>query len=150
LPFLFGPHVFLKLDERLLLGRQAFTELVGTVVELNRLFGDRSLHGRPFSRQIVDLCDRLDFNFKDVLQRESMQINMTTTGPNHLPGRQKSIRDFSEEETRMPYETSPDGNSVILEEQMAKMNETAISHRFTNEIYNKQLAMFRIALTGHK
>jgi len=94
--------------------------------------------------------DMKDFNFKDVLQRESMQINMTTTGPNHLPGRQKSIRDFSEEETRMPYETSPDGNSVILEEQMAKMNETAISHRFTNEIYNKQLAMFRIALTGHK
>ena len=94
--------------------------------------------------------DMKSFEFKDIVRRETMQVNMTTTGPNHLGGRQKSIRDISEEETRMPYETSPGGNSVVLEEQMSKMNETAISHKFTNEIYNKQLAMFRIALTGRK
>ncbi len=94
--------------------------------------------------------DMKSFEFKDIIRRESMQINMATTGPNHLAGRQTSIRDFSEEETRMPYETSPDGNSVVLEEQMTKMNETAISHKLTNQIYNKQLALFRIALTGRR
>ncbi len=94
--------------------------------------------------------DMKPYEFKEIVRREAMQVNMTTSGPNHLAGRQKSIRDFSDEVTRSPYETSPDGNSVVLEEQMTKMNETAISHRFTNEIYSKQLAMFKIALTGRK
>ena len=94
--------------------------------------------------------DMKPYEFKEIVRREAMQVNMTTSGPNHLVGRQKSIRDFSAEVTRSPYETSPDGNSVVLEEQMTKMNETAISHRFTNQIYTKQLAMFRIALTGRK
>lgn len=94
--------------------------------------------------------DMKPFAFKDIVRRETMQINMTTTGPNHLDGRQKSIRDISAETMRLPYETSPDGNSVVLEEQMTKMNETAISHKLTNQIYNKQLAMIKIALTGRK
>ncbi len=94
--------------------------------------------------------DLKPFEFKEIVRRETMQINMTTSGPNHLTGQQKTIRNFSEEESRSTYETSPGGNSVVLEEQMTKMNETAISHRFTNEIYSKQLAMFRIALTGQK
>jgi len=94
--------------------------------------------------------DMKPFAFKDIVRREAMQINMVATGPNHLAGRQRTIRDISEEETRMPYETSPDGNSVILEEQMTKLNETVISHRLTNELYSKQIGLFKIALTGRK
>ncbi len=94
--------------------------------------------------------DMKPYEFKEIVRREAMQINMTTTGSDHLAGRQKSIRDFAAKETRMPYETAPDGNSVILEEQMTKMNETAISHQFTNEIYRKHLAMLKLAITGRK
>lgn len=94
--------------------------------------------------------DMKPYEFKDILRSEAMQINMTTSGPNHIAGRQKSIRDFSSEVMRNPYETSPDGNSVVLEEQMSKLNETTISHKFTNEIYRKHLAMLKIALTGRE
>lgn len=94
--------------------------------------------------------DLKSFAFRDIVQRESMMINLKTTGPNHLSGRVTTIRDISEEETRLPYETSPNGNSVVLEEQMSKMNETAISHKLTNEIYSKQMAMIKIAVTGRK
>ena len=94
--------------------------------------------------------DLKPFAFKDIVKRESMKINMAMTGPNHLTGRVTTIRDISEHEIRNPYETSPNGNSVILEEQMSKMNETSISHKLTNELYSKQMAMFKIALTGRK
>ncbi len=86
------------------------------------------------------------FDFREIVRRETMQINMAGTDSGHLSGQKKSIRSFSEQETRQPYETAPDGNSVVLEEQMQKMNETNISHRFTTEIYKKHLSMIRMAL----
>lgn len=92
--------------------------------------------------------DMKPFEFKEIVRRETMQINMTATGADHLPGREKTIRDFSSAVERQPYETTPGGNSVVLEEQMSKMNETAISHQFTNEIYRKHLAMLKLAITG--
>jgi len=94
--------------------------------------------------------DMKPFEFKEIVRREHMQVNLATSGPNHLQGQQKSLSDFSSQVTRSPYETSPNGNSVVLEEQMTKMNETSIAHRLTNEIYRKQLSMFKIALTGRK
>lgn len=86
------------------------------------------------------------YKFKDILRRESMQLNMSASESNHLPGQRKRIRDFSERTIKSPYETSPNGNSVILEEQMAKVNESQLSHHFTTNIYKKHLAMFKMAL----
>ena len=44
------------------------------------------------------------------------------------------------------YETTPDGNAVILEEQMAKATETALDYQLTSNLYRKYLGMIRIAL----
>ncbi len=90
--------------------------------------------------------DLRPFEFREILRRESMQINMDVSGEGHMGGQRRRIRDFSEEVTRMPYETAPGGNSVVLEEQVQKLNETAISHKFTSEIYRKHLSMLKMAL----
>ncbi|MBT4889327.1 MAG: flagellar basal body rod protein FlgB [Rhodospirillales bacterium] len=90
--------------------------------------------------------DLKPYEFKEMLRSESMQINMDATNGGHLGGHRKRITDFYEDKQAFSYETSPDGNSVILEEQMQKLNETQISHRFTTEIYNKHLRMLRTAL----
>jgi flagellar basal-body rod protein FlgB len=90
--------------------------------------------------------DLKGYKFKDILRRESMQLNMSTSEGSHLPGQRRSLRDFSEHKVRSPYETSPNGNSVILEEQMAKVNESQISHQFTTKIYKKHIQMFMMAL----
>jgi len=71
---------------------------------------------------------------------------MQVTTVNHLPGVRKRVTDFGETVVRKPYETTIDGNSVVLEEQMAKENETAVSHRLTTELYKKHLGMIRLAL----
>ena len=45
-------------------------------------------------------------------------------------------------------ETSPDGNSVVLEEQMMKLAETQIQFEAAANIYQKGLSLLRIATRG--
>jgi len=42
-----------------------------------------------------------------------------------------------------PYETSPSGNSVILEEQLLKMNQNSIDHHLSTTIYQKNIDMLK-------
>ncbi|MCG8511465.1 MAG: flagellar basal body rod protein FlgB [Rhodospirillales bacterium] len=86
------------------------------------------------------------FEFQRLIRRESAQLNMVSTHESHEGGRRKRIRDFTEEKDRKPYETTPSGNSVVLEEQMGKINNTSASHKLTTKLYTKQLAMIRTAL----
>ena len=57
--------------------------------------------------------DLKPYNFKELLRREDAQLNMLTSGSNHLSGRRKRIRDYSLEKSS-PFETAPAGNNVIL------------------------------------
>ncbi len=86
------------------------------------------------------------FKFEDLVRRENAGIRMNTTENNHLGGQRKRVRDFAEAEDRKPYETSANGNSVVLEEQMAKMSENSISHNLVSELYKKHMSMIRMAL----
>ena len=88
------------------------------------------------------------YNFQELIRRESAQLNMVASGPNHLPGQRKRIRDFAEDTERKPFETAPAGNSVVLEEQMAKVGETGANFKMTTSLYTKHLGMFRTALGG--
>ncbi len=86
------------------------------------------------------------FKFEDLIRRENAGLSMSATEKNHLRGRPKRVRDFAETEDRKPFETSPNGNSVVLEEQMAKMNENSISHNLVSQLYKKHMGMIRMAL----
>ncbi len=90
--------------------------------------------------------DLRKFSFKDMIRRQSMQLNVTATLPGHLPGRRRRIRDFDTVVDRRPFETAPNGNAVVLEEQMVKMSETQISHKLTTDLYKKHLNMYRSAI----
>ncbi len=90
--------------------------------------------------------DLKGYQFRELVRREKMQVNMAVTDSNQLPGARRRIRDFADEKTRVPFETAPAGNNVVLEEQMAKVNESGIKHRLTTELYKKHLGMFKMAL----
>ena len=90
--------------------------------------------------------DLKPYDFKNLVRQENMQLALKTTNPNHLHGNPRRIADFASQVERKPFETSPDGNAVILEEQMAKVSETRIDYRFASQIYKKQLAMIKMAL----
>lgn len=90
--------------------------------------------------------DLKPFQFRDILRQEKIQLNMSVTDASHEPGRRKRIRDFAEQEVRQPFETSPTGNSVVMEEQMAKVNETQAKHNLVTQLYKKHLAMITMAV----
>ncbi|MBL6933344.1 MAG: flagellar basal body rod protein FlgB [Rhodospirillales bacterium] len=90
--------------------------------------------------------DLRPYNFKELVRNEAAQLNLEATGQNHIQGIRRRIRDFSAEVERKPFETAPNGNSVVLEEQMGKINETQISHDLTTQLYKKHLNMIRMAI----
>lgn len=90
--------------------------------------------------------DLKPMDFKEIVQKESMQLNMAKSNEGHLGGLRKRIRDFAEQKDGRPFETAPGGNAVVLEEQMAKMNETQMKHDLTTRIYKKQIALMRTAI----
>jgi flagellar basal-body rod protein FlgB len=94
--------------------------------------------------------DLKKFDFKAVIRDHnpaSKSLSMTATHPGHITiGSRRASGPFEESSNQRPYETAPDGNQIVLEEQMVKMNETQINHDLMTELYRKQLRMFKIAL----
>ncbi|MBT5430662.1 MAG: flagellar basal body rod protein FlgB [Rhodospirillaceae bacterium] len=92
-----------------------------------------------------------EFDFQRVLRnhssatRESNQLKRTHRM--HLSGHNGSAAANASVKTKS-YETSPDGNSVILEEQMVKMNEAAVQHSTMVGLYRKHLSMIKLVVRG--
>ena len=87
------------------------------------------------------------FSFERILQREGQRFELAVTNEKHYDA-SRTLGDskFDSERNRRPFETSPDGNAVVLEEQMAKVAETQMSHQLTTQLYRKHLNMFKIAI----
>ena len=75
--------------------------------------------------------------------RQAVALYATDAG--HLGGRRRDPAAFASRRDRAPYETAPAGNAVVLEEQMAKINETTVSHQLATGLYRKHLAMIKTA-----
>jgi flagellar basal-body rod protein FlgB len=93
--------------------------------------------------------DLKPMRFREMVAAAPAPVRMETTRPGHIESGRRGDGPFKVSEQRTSYEIAPDGNAVVLEEQMAKVSETALSYSLANELYRKQLGMFRIAL-GHK
>lgn len=82
-------------------------------------------------------------------RRENFNVNVTQTNNLHIKGRNAGAsKSFKEAPVRSPYETAPAGNSVILEEQMIKVNENGVNHQLVSGLYRKHLRMFRQVTRG--
>lgn len=90
--------------------------------------------------------DLVPMKFREMLQRQNAVVNMDATTSGHLPGKRKRIRDFAEVREHKPFETAPDGNAVILEEQVSKLNENGVAEKLTSELYKKHMANIRTAI----
>lgn len=82
--------------------------------------------------------------FADIVRRET-QVRLTATDARHLAGASQKARQFAVAEQRDTVEVTPAGNAVDLEQQMAKVNETAVSHKLTTQLYRKYLGLMRMA-----
>lgn len=88
---------------------------------------------------------KVDFGavLKNVTDTNRVTIKATQEG--HIPDPSK-IADAKDKKDKITYEVSPDGNGVIMEEQMVKANETMMDYNLMTSLMNKQVAMYRIAV----
>ncbi len=89
--------------------------------------------------------DLKPFNFKELMRSQAMYVSPTGTNPKHIGTEPARMREYASDNPK-PYETTIDGNQVVLEEQMTKMSESQVDHQLTTELYKKNLSLFRIAL----
>jgi len=74
------------------------------------------------------------------------RLPLEVSDPAHLgPGRGARL-DLTAREQAGTFETAPNGNAVVLEEQMAKMGRTAMDYQLSSNLYRKYLGMVRTAL----
>ncbi len=92
-------------------------------------------------------------SFKSLLESSTSSLplsagGLTTTNPQHLGlnGTSSSSSMPRTKNQKNPYETSPSGNAVVLEEQLLKMNQNFTDHRLTTTIYQKNIDMLKAAL----
>ncbi len=89
-----------------------------------------------------------DSQFLDVLRRRLTPVDPQRTHGTHLPG--TAFRDGPARpgDQKQPYETSPSGNAVVIEEQLMKVAKTQGDYQTMTNLYRKHMDMFRMALRG--
>lgn len=90
--------------------------------------------------------DLKPFTFRDALA-DQRRLEMKATDTGHLAGRPSTAQDEARRQ-RDPYETAPDGNAVILEEQILKVGRNSTDYQTMLNLYRKQVGMIRTALRG--
>ncbi len=86
-------------------------------------------------------------SFKRILGRRLGPVNPTATHIRHLPG--TLVRGGpARSRAQTPYETSPSGNAVILEQQLIEVAGTQFNFQTMTNLYRKHMDMFRMVLRG--
>lgn len=107
--------------------------------------------------QNIANADTPDYRPRDLREKDFLRlaqgyagrptrIAVAKTDQGHLTGKGSARINLAGAEQRLPYEISPDGNAVILEEQTAKAGQTALDHQLASNVYKKYVSMIKTAL----
>ena len=88
--------------------------------------------------------DVKDFDFKKVLRRTDSPVQVATTNPLHIQS--PPPNDPNVVVTKKTYESSANGNAVVLEEQMSKLGEAKATYDIAASLFQKQFTMLKTAL----
>lgn len=86
--------------------------------------------------------------FGDAL-KQATAMSPAVTQAGHLSGK---IADGAAAKVKalVPWEVSPDGNGVVLEQQMTALAETQANYQMATELYRKQVAMLKLAIGSNR
>ena len=85
--------------------------------------------------------------FGDALQQATLRPAVTRAG--HLAGK-AGDPGAAKVKTVTPWEVSPDGNGVVLEQQMTQLAETQADYQMATELYRKQIGMLKTAIGSNR
>lgn len=89
--------------------------------------------------------DLKDLDFKREL-RKAAPVNVVRTNPNHSTGTLPERDPFRNRPVRRNFEASPDGNNVILEEQMQKVGDTRGDYNMAITLMQSHMKMLKTAI----
>lgn len=90
--------------------------------------------------------DLRELDFKKVLSQVQPAVMPVSTNPGHIvPPMQDPQRVLTE---RLTYESSPDGNAIVLEEQMAKVGSSKTAYDLAASLMQKHVRLLRTAISG--
>ena len=89
--------------------------------------------------------DLKSFSFRAALS-DNRRLTPAATDSSHLAGTRGPGGLAKEHKVRDPYETAPDGNNVVLEEQMMRMSQNAMDYQTMTNLYKKQVMMMKMAI----
>jgi flagellar basal-body rod protein FlgB len=75
----------------------------------------------------------------------SKNIQMVATNPMHV-GYQTQVADPKSAQQKKVYEVAPDGNSVIMEEQMLNSSQNQMDYSLVTSLYQKNVQLMKIAI----
>lgn len=90
--------------------------------------------------------DLKPLDFSNMAEAEASRLNLRATAPRHMDGFNHMKGPYGDQVTRNTFETTPVANNVVLEQQMAKVNETGLEYQLATNIYRKMQGMFKIAI----
>jgi flagellar basal-body rod protein FlgB len=104
--------------------------------------------------QNIANADTPDYKARDLkpvdfstLVGRARSLQLAATRPGHLPIRTGEGGAIGrEEENRSPYEVSPTGNSVVLEEQLLDVADTRMDYETMSNLYRKHVGFIKTAL----
>jgi len=87
-------------------------------------------------------------DFGAVLKNQMAGASMLVSdNPMHMQGTLSRAGGFKTIKTP-DRESSPDGNTVVLEDEMMKLSDTQMQHETATGLYRKAVEMLRIAIRG--
>lgn len=104
--------------------------------------------------QNIANADTPNYRAKDLkglsFERELREVNpvrLKATSGTHLQGTvQKPDHRVEELRPREVYETNPNDNGIVLEEQVMKVSDTQMKYQLASNIYQKNMTMLRTAI----
>lgn len=89
----------------------------------------RDLKQQDFSRQL----------------QAAASVQMVSTNPSHLAGASQTDPSFASDRSQ-PFEVTPRGNSVSLEEEMMRIAQNQIDHQTAATLYSRSLGLIKTAI----
>ena len=91
--------------------------------------------------------DLKPFTFRQALGLEQAQLRTAVTQPGHLQGtRSRDQKVGAQQPDRNVYETTPDGNQVVTEQQMLKVADTGTNYQLVTSLYRRQMSLMRAVI----
>lgn len=90
--------------------------------------------------------DLKPLSFRELTKTSGSTMTLASTSADHFSHGREQVVHGDRTKNREPYEVTPSGNSVVLEEQMMKLAENQMQYRLVTNLYKKNVGLLKMAL----